>query len=346
MLVAKNRLGAWLLCTGAALGQPSGGLPTLTRVEQIRKLSVEQANQGYPVRLRGIVTYFDGVAPNVFLQDTTGGIWVRWPPQGAGLQAGQRIELEGITAQPGFAPSVYNPRWRVLGDAPLPVVRPVSFEDMVSTAEDGRWVEVEGIVRSAVFPSDGRPIRLSVAITGGRIVGHLAGQVEVPAGLVDAKVRLRGVCGARFNRRNQLIGVNIFIPSLREVQVLEPAPADPFAAPVHPIALLHRFTLQGISNRRIHVRGVVTAQMSGRVIYVSDESGSLYVETPQAPPVELGDTVDVVGFPGIVDSRPARGERPAAPSAPAYGAGSPERTIRLGAGEPGRTTERVGHAPQ
>ena len=302
---AKHRLGAWLLYAGAALGQPSGGLPTLTQVAQIRKLSVEQANQGYPVRLRGIVTYFDGVAPNVFLQDTTGGIWVRWPREGPRLQAGQRIELEGVTAQPGFAPSVYNPRSRVLGDAPLPAARPVSFEDMVSTAEDSRWVEVEGIVRSADFPSDGRPLRLSVSVTGGRIVVHIAGQVAIPAGLVDAKVRLRGVCGARFNRRNQLIGVNLFIPSLREVQVLEPAPADPFAAPARPIALLHRFTVQGTSNRRVHVRGVVTAQMHGQVIYVSDESGSLYVETPQASQVELGDTVDVVGFPGIVDSRPA-----------------------------------------
>ncbi len=297
---AKYRLGVWLLCAGAALGQP-----TLTRVAQIRKLSVEQANQGYPVRLRGIVTYFDGVAPNVFLQDTTGGIWVRWPPQGAVLRAGQRIELEGITAQPGFAPSVYSPRWKVLGDAALPVARPVSFEDMASTAEDGSWVEVEGIVRAAVFPTDGRPLRLSVAITGGGIIGHLAGQAVAPAGLVDAKVRLRGVCGARFNRRNQLIGVNLFIPSLREVQVLEPAPADPFAAPARPIALLNRYTVRGTSNRRVHVRGVVTAQMRGPVLYVSDESGSLYVETPQASPVELGDTVDVVGFPGIVDSRPA-----------------------------------------
>ena len=297
---AKYRLGVWLLYAGAALAQP-----TLTRVTDIRKLTVEQANQGYPVRLQGIVTYFDGAAPNVFLQDTTGGIWVRWPPQGPKLEAGQRIELEGVTAQPGFAPSVYNPRSKVLGEASLPAPRPVSFEDMVSTAEDGRWVEVEGIVRSAVFPPNGRPLRLGISVTGGHIVGHIAGQVEVPAGLVDAKVRLRGVCGARFNRRNQLIGVNLFIPSLREVQVLDPAPADPFAAPARPIVLLHRFTAQGTSNRRVHVRGVVTAKMHGQILYVSDESGSLYVETTQAPAVELGDTVDLAGFPGIVDSRPA-----------------------------------------
>ena len=135
---------ALLLCSGTApcqqLAPQATDSGTLTQVVQIRKLSVEQANQELPVRLVGVVTYFDPVSPNMFIQDATGGIWARWPKDGPKLKAGQRIVLEGVTKQPGFAPSVYSPRAQVLGEAPLPVPRHVSFEQMASTAEDGRWV--------------------------------------------------------------------------------------------------------------------------------------------------------------------------------------------------------------
>lgn len=108
---------AFLACSRMA---PATELGTLTRVEQIRKLSVEEANRSHPVRLVGVVTYFDGVSPNVFLQDATGGIWARWPKDGPRLRAGQRIQLEGVTKQPGFAPSVYSPRAKVLGKLRCP----------------------------------------------------------------------------------------------------------------------------------------------------------------------------------------------------------------------------------
>src|SRR6266567_695331 len=152
------------------------GSQTLTQVVQIRRLSVEEANQELPVRLVGVVTYFDPVSPNMFIQDATGGIWARWPKDGPKLKAGQRIVLEGVTKQPGFAPSVYSPRPNVLGETPLPTPRRVTFEQMASTAEDGKWVEVEGIVQSAWVPPDGRPLRLNIAVTGGSLTAHVADQ--------------------------------------------------------------------------------------------------------------------------------------------------------------------------
>ena len=293
-----------LLCAGTAAAQQPAGLPTLTRVKQIRQLSMEQAGRKYPVRLQGVVTYFDPSSESMFLQDGTGGIWARHPRGGARLQAGQRIDLQGIT-MPGFAPSIDEPRWTVLGTAPLPAPRRVPFEQLESTAEDGRWQEVVGVVRAACVDSSRRLLRLSVAVTGGRLTVLVPDQQTVPAGLVDARIRVRGVAGARFNRRQQLIGVNLCVPDLRQIKVLEPAPANPFAAPAEPIALLNRFAFHWGSNRRVRIVGTVTAQMRGQVIYVADESGSLYVETAQEASFQPGDRVEVVGFRGVVDSRPA-----------------------------------------
>jgi hypothetical protein len=75
---------AWLLVgAGVSYGQPSSApsdLPVLTSIEQVRRLTPEEARRSYPVHLKAVVTYFDPADPELFLQDSSGGIWVRWTP--------------------------------------------------------------------------------------------------------------------------------------------------------------------------------------------------------------------------------------------------------------------------
>jgi len=107
-----------LLCAGWALAQqPAIGLPTLIHVVEIRKLSMEQASLKYPVRLQGVVTYFDPSSFSMFIQDATGGIWVRHPQNSARLEAGQQIELQGITRK-GFAPGIDGTQFHPEADKP------------------------------------------------------------------------------------------------------------------------------------------------------------------------------------------------------------------------------------
>ena len=39
-------------------------------------MTVEEAKQSRAVRLRGVITYYDPEEPDLFVQDSTGGIWV------------------------------------------------------------------------------------------------------------------------------------------------------------------------------------------------------------------------------------------------------------------------------
>jgi hypothetical protein len=50
-------------------------LPTLTTAKQVRELTTDEANRGYPVRLRAVVTYVDFDSPDFFAQDATAGIF-------------------------------------------------------------------------------------------------------------------------------------------------------------------------------------------------------------------------------------------------------------------------------
>jgi hypothetical protein len=155
------------------------GLPTLTRAEQTRELSPAEANRGYPVRLRAIVTFVDDFA--LFVQDSSAGIAVIASGLSHDVHAGQLVELEGITECPDFAPQINKARIQVVGEAPMPLPKRVSFERLASTKEDSQWVEVEGIVRAVV--SDTIPIppaadvspAVAVAVNGGRLLARVPG---------------------------------------------------------------------------------------------------------------------------------------------------------------------------
>ena len=302
-------------------GQPrmpeTTSLQTLTQIDQVRGLTLEQAKRGYPVRLRAVVTYyasqgFDFLtqetssaqpAPDMFIQDSTAGIWVNVPVGASPAQAGQLIELEGVSEAPDFAPQIGKPHWKVIGRAPMPVARRTSFERMASTMEDAQWVEIEGTIRSAEEKRG--VLGLNVAANGGRFRALIPEfNQPVPDGLIDAEVRIHGACGALFNQKNQLIGVLLYVPTLDQVEVMKPSPADPFAAPVQLISSLQQFTPEGVSGHRIHVRGAVSFQQPGSLLYISDGGVGLRVETRQGTLVRAGDRLDVLGFPHVSGSRP------------------------------------------
>jgi PAS domain S-box-containing protein len=284
----------------AQLPPQKSGLPLLTRVEQIRNLTPDEANLGYPILVRAVVTYFNPAENDLFVQDSTAGIWVDIGNSKPPVEPGQLVEVEGVSGTPDFAPSIYKPKIRVLGQSSLPVARRVTFDRMASTKEDSQWVEIEGIVHTA--SKDGDSLSLDVAAEGGRLTVEFPGfHAPVPTSLVDAKVRIQGVCGAIFNQKNQLIGVILYSPSVNQLHILEAAPSNAFLAPRRPIASLLRFTPQGASGHRVKVRGVVTLQQPGSSLFIKEENDSLQIHTLQATPVQAGDLVEVVGFPAVGD---------------------------------------------
>ena len=184
----------------------------------------------------------------------------------------------------------------MIGRAPLPPGRRVSFVEMSSTQEDGQRVEVEGIVHK-VFKKGNR-LYLEVATADGHVIGRLPFyKREAPTALVDARVRIRGTCGAQFASANQITGVYINIPYESEIEILQPALADPFNVPTRAISDLLRFSLAGNLGHRVKVHGVVTLYRPGKGIFVQNESGSAFAQTQQTTSdIAAGDEVDLVGF--------------------------------------------------
>jgi hypothetical protein len=172
-------------------------LPTLTKVHDAHSLTSEQAARSYPVHLRTVVTYYDPYIdprhPTVWVSDSSGGIYVELSSVPAvPFKAGDLVEVTGITATGGYAPIVKATETRVIGKSPLPSTPPrVTLGQILTGSEDGKWLEVEGVVHAV--RESGKNIHLDLALSDGTITATTVKEVGADYdSLVDAKVRLRG----------------------------------------------------------------------------------------------------------------------------------------------------------
>ncbi len=187
-------------------------LPLLTEARQILSLGKKDAARGYPIRIRAVVTYADADWRALFVQDSTAGVYVDVKNPTV-VKRGQWVEVEGRSGPGEFAPLIDNSRVRVLGEAPMPAGRKASMEELASGRLDSQWVEVEGVVRFATESSGF--LVLDLAVEGGRLKTMILEFDEKnPDRWVDTTVRVRGVVGGRFNRKNQLIGVQLWVPGI------------------------------------------------------------------------------------------------------------------------------------
>ena len=282
---------------GQDKSKPPDGLPVLTTIEEVRELPSEKARLGYPIHIRAVVTYANRPSADLFVQDATGGVYVNEGQFTVDYRSGQLLEIDGISGPGDFASQIENPKIQFVGEAPLPNPQKVSGEEFTTGSMDSQYVEIEGVIKSAAENQGG--LLLHVASGAANIHAFVLDYKPMPQDLVGAKVRLQGVSGGYYNPRNQFLGALLLVPGLKNVIIEAPAPADLFSIPVRPIHIVLRLGPASEFNRRVHVQGIVTLQDRGEAIYIRDAAEGLEVETRQTTPLQVGDRVDVVGFPAV-----------------------------------------------
>lgn len=279
----------------------TGNGPVLLTVAAVRKLSITDIESGLPVRLGGVVTFYDPRTDLLFVQDRTGGIFIKSAHgTNSGLRVGQTVEVEGITRAGAFAPVIAEATVRVEGKGHLPGARPVTAERLFDGTEDGNWVEAHGIVTSLTTSDSHRWLDLEVAVLGDTFKAHIPNFSKtngLPNWLVDSRIALRGVVGTFFNQRRQALSFQLFVPSLEFVRVERAAPADPFSLTARPINGLLQWNTNTPPGHRVKVQGIVTLKGPDRQIYLQDGTGGIGVDLIKPFTLEPGATIEVVGFP-------------------------------------------------
>ncbi len=296
-------LGIWLLLLAAsgsalAVAQPPPPAKALQTASEIRALTPEQAAQGMPVLLRGVVTFWDQSLFSRFVQDGTAGIYIQEMTNMPPVAQGQTVEIEGVTSPGEYAPVIVPTRITVTGEAKLPTAKPVTAVELVGGTEDSQFVEISGIVRSVRYEEESQCHLIDI-VAGGERFTAFAKELPVsqPGTLVDSIVKVRGVCSTQFNRLRQSLGFRLLVPRPGDLILEKTASANPFDRAVQPISSLLRFTPTASYGHRVKVEGVVTYQELGQAVFIQDETEGLMVQTRLRTPVRPGDKLEVIGFP-------------------------------------------------
>ena len=302
---ATGSLSFVALISGAMAASPS---PVLVTAAAVRKLAPAEAARGLPVLLTAVVTFSDPRENSLFAQDRTGALFVQstgtergGPSTGlrGGLQTGQLVELNGITALGPSGPFLRSATVRTQGRGRLPAPRVLTAEELFAMAPVTEYVEVSGIVQAASIARPQDRLLLEIGVLDAHFMAEIPGfgkEDAPPDWLVDARLRLRGVVGPRTVRRGRELGFQLLVPSLDSVEVVRPAPNDPFASPPRPIRRVLEPDPATPPGHRVKVAGVVSLQWSDRQVFLQDATGGIYVELLHPLRAAPGTYVEAVGF--------------------------------------------------
>lgn len=295
-----------LLCFGAHLAAGAESRPALSSAAEVRSLSIEAAAEARPVRLRGNLLLVTNPRNALVLLDHGEGIYVQLDRAiGRHYRLGDEIEVAGVSDAGDFAPLVRARQITRIGPGSLPPPRLATVAELNGGGLDAAWVELRGIVRGCAprtgVDGDGAaPLGESWLVTFAQGADKMSVQVNgrvTPAEVVDAQVRLSAVVFNVHNANRQFVRANLQVPDPAMIEVLVPPPADPFTRPVQRIVDVLRFSRDGFSGHRVHVRGVVIGHQDGQTLWLQEGDHGMRIASAQQGNLRPGDEVEVAGFP-------------------------------------------------
>ena len=291
--ITKPFAGGHIADSNPVVAPPSEKLPLLTRIGEVRNLSLKEASRGYPVKIRAASILRE--PGTLFVHDGTDGIFMRlqrFDVDYPKIQLERLLEIEGVTDPGGFSPIVIVTNLTALGQGAFPAPLRHSWDVLSTGQDDAQWFEIQGVIRKVNARG------MTVAVRGGQIaVGFTQVGTHFNSRLVDSTVRVRGVCQPIFNGLRQIQGIKMMSPSLDHLQIDESAPQDPFSIPTSKINELLNYSPERNLLHRVKVAGQVTHNGGPGELYIQDDGGGALIRLSQPFEVAPGDRVEVVGFP-------------------------------------------------
>jgi len=267
------------------------GESLLTRVVDVRSLSVAEAEQGREARITGVVVYVD--RSGILIQDETGSTFFRPTERQMFLKVGDEIEVHGFTQMGRYLAGLGPSEVRVLRRGQNAPAISVGLDDVVFNRYFYQRVAVEGIVRSVDVKNDWIALRLAM---GSRILEIRFAQSLPPnRKLVDARVRIKGISAGSINDQRQVVETFLRIQSWDDIEILDPAVPDELVPHLAPSELLsfHPF---GRTERRIEVAGTVTAVYADGEIYLQEGKTAFAARLTGHVELSVGDRIELIGF--------------------------------------------------
>ena len=282
---------------GGAEAATGRELRVLTRAAEVHLLRREEAQRGYPVRIRGVITSVQPEHQAFTIEDSTRGIYVEDHTTNRSVlpRIGEFLEVEGVTDPHKFAPIVNALRITGLGAGRLPEpIRP-TWDQLMNGSLDAQYVEIEGIVtavkgENVTFRTRGGILPVELRVNGLRTEELIRFENDL--------VRVRGCLFALWDYVTHQVKAGQVRIYDADVVVEQPAPPDVFSSPRRTVAELLLFDPRASAFQPVRV--------SGQIVHVRDSEGFMMDNTrglrfvaknPEG--LAPGDLVEVVGFPEL-----------------------------------------------
>ena len=298
------------LTTAGLIKTNADSMPELTTVDAVLRLSPEEAQLGYPVNIRGVVTCIVQEHNAFIIQDTTRAVFVSNAlPGGALPKKGELLQVEGKSDRGTFAPLVRANQLKDLGAGTMPEAVQPTWDQLMNGSLDDQLVEVSGIIEESYPRPAGYPpqwSKITLRTTEGALwvdVWLVGTNFESLDNYEDSIVRIRGclfVALGTDTHQLELGHVRMYVDA---IDVDQPAPADSFSIPQKRAADLTRFDPQANSFQRVKVSGQIL-YIIGQDYFMTD--GTNGVRFTLRHPLELhtGDLVEVAGYPELSGAAP------------------------------------------
>jgi signal transduction histidine kinase len=273
----------------------------LTNAEQVHWLTRKEAAHNQKVRLRGVITCVLPEFNAVVIQDHTAGVYIdHWNPLPNGPpQVGEVVEVKGDTDPGQFAPRVRADRTTLLGTGELPPPVHPYWDQLINGSLDTEFVEIEGIITTAQAAGN------TLLTHGGKInVVVFDGTNQIALKPYEgALIRLRGCFFASWDEATHEVNVSEFRMFAPSVTVVEPAPTNAFAVTPKRVRSLLQFDPQASALKPAKVFGQIVHEREGEFFAMDGTNGFRFI-LKEPVQLQIGDLVEVVGFPSLTGPSP------------------------------------------
>jgi len=292
----------WLFCAVLLITALMAKAETapLTTLRAFQSLTNAEASRGLPVSFTGSVTYYARGNVDLFVQDGANAVYVETTGNLV-LSPGDRVLVTGVT-RASFRPEVKANSVIVQSHGEPPASVQADFRQLIRAELDCRRATIRGFVRSANIINDvGNPtIYLRLQMNGGTVDAQIPERSEADlATLLDSEVEVTGAVAGRFDRKLQMTGIVIEVPSISDLKIIQKAVVDTKNLPVTPMdQILSGYEVHDYT-RRIKVTGTITYFEPGSTLVLQSGDKSLLVTTIFEQPLQIGNVATVTGFPDV-----------------------------------------------
>jgi signal transduction histidine kinase len=270
----------------------------LTTAAAIARSVVAETDEPPPVRLEAVVTHRD-TDGTIFLEDATGSTFILRATTNPRFPRGERVRVEGVVYRGLFINGILPSRIEPFGPGARLEPRPIAPQIMATGSLHYALVSLEGVGRG--WRPMGKDTAMLLVNVAGSVVEarfERAPADEERGAWIGARLRLDGIAAGEINDRRQLIRPYLLVADRRDVTVLAPAPADPFALPETAFSALGRGELhEGLQL----VSGIASSPpRNGRLFLTTGDKGLCALldaaTANAAASIRVGDRIEAVGF--------------------------------------------------